>query len=306
MATIFAALLPVGLLIAIGCLLRVTRFIEEPGWAAIERLVYFVLFPALLFLELARADLSGLPGPQLGVAMIGTQLVLAGLALASSRLLHISGPAFTSLLQGVVRWNSYVAIALAPGLFGAAAVPIMALVLALIVPVANFLSVAALARYGRGGGAGTDGFIRALVTNPLLIACVAGILWNIGGFAIPRLVFETLSILSQATLAIGVLAVGAGLRPVRMGTASTPLLLAIVGRLALSPALAVGTGMAFGLEPVALGVVALASGVPTATSGYILARLLGGDADLMAAMITIQTILSLVTLPMVLLVVQAP
>lgn len=294
------ALLVVALVIGLGAVLRRTAVLEPAGWTGIERLVYFVCFPSLLFVELARADLAGLPVLAFGGTLVATQLVMAGLASAARRLFRLPGPTYTSVLQGVVRWNSYVALALAPSLHGPLGAALAALAVAVMTPAANLLSVVALARHGRAERLGVGGTLRALLTNPLLLAPAAGVAANLAGLELPRLVAEPLRLLGQATLPLGLLAVGAALR--LEAVAGRPLLLAgaTLGKLLVMPAVATGIGLLAGLDGTALGMVLLVTGVPTATSSYVLARLLGGDAELMAALITATTVAAMVTLPLLL------
>jgi predicted permease len=295
-----AALLPVALLIALGFVLRRTPLLDAAGWAALERLVYFVLFPALLGLELARADLAGQPLLRLGGTLLLTQLLMAAAVALGRPWLRLSGPAYTSVLQGVVRWNSYVAVALAPALFGPPGGPLVAVAVAVMVPVANLLSVAALARHGSGRAAGLTTLLRALLGNPLLLACAAGIAINLAGLPLPALVTEPLTLLARATLSLGLLAVGAGLAPLAVLRRPALTLATCAAKLVAKPLLALLLGRLVGLEATALGVAVLACAVPTATSAYILARLLGGDAELMAGLITATTLAALVTLPLML------
>jgi predicted permease len=296
------ALLPVVVLIGLGLLLARGGFLAREGWVAIERVVYFVLFPALLFLELAKAQLDGQPVLAMGGCLFLTQLALAAMAEGLRRLLRVAGPAHSSVVQCVVRFNSYVAIALAPALFGAAAASLTALAIAVMVPTANFLSVAALARHGEGaaGRRGLHGFLKALATNPLILACLAGLLAQLLGLRLPPLIIEPLAMLAHATLALGLLAVGAGLRLGVVLARPALVLIATLGQLVLKPLLAFGLARLLGVGGTALAVVILVSAVPTSTSSYILARLMGGDAELMAALITTTTFLALATLPLVL------
>lgn len=295
-----AALVPVAILIALGQLLARTRFVADAGWMAMERLLYFICFPALLFVELARADFVGQPVLAFGATVLTAQL---GVALAVVRLrrpLAMPGPSYTSVMQCVVRWNSYVALAMAPILFGRQAAPLAALSVAIMVPVANLLSVAALARYGSGRAPGLVPTLKALLTNPLILACLAGIAVNLGGIGLPGVVAEPLSMLGRATLALGLLVVGAALRPAVMLTKPLWTAAAAVGKLLAKPLLALLVGRLVGLDAMALGVAVLVCAVPTSTTSYILARLLGGDAELMTGLITTTTILAMVTMPLVL------
>ena len=236
----------------------------------------------------------------MAVGLLATQLAMAALARAARVPWHLDGPAYTSVLQCVVRWNTYVALALAPALFGPAAIPLVALAVAVMVPAANVMSVAALARHGSAGRAGPAAFARAVATNPLIVACIAGIALNLSGLGLPTLVADSLTILGRATLALGLLTVGAGLRPTMVADRPMLILATTAAHLLLRPTVGVALALLLGLGGAALEVVALACAVPTATSSYILARLLGGDAELMAALVTTTTVAALLTLPLVL------
>lgn len=299
------ALIAVTLLIALGAILRASGFMPEAAWAPVDRLVYYVLFPSLLVSELAGAELAGLPVLRMAAALLLTQLAMALVAQSIRRFRRLSGPSYTSVLQCLVRWNTYVALAVAPLLFGRPAMPLVALAVAVMVPVANVMSVAALARHGTGGRTSLLGFGRAVATNPLIVACILGVAVNLSGLSLPAPLREPLAIMGRATLALGLLTVGAGLRPAAVAGQPAAILATTVAHLLLKPALGLGLAFLMGLGGTALGVVALACAVPTATSSYILARLLGGDAALMAALVTTTTAGALVTLPLVLALAQS-
>jgi predicted permease len=294
------ALAPVAMMIGLGFVLRASRFLPEPSWAPIDRLVYFVLFPALLVRELTQADLTGLPVARMAAVLVTTQVLMALGARLLRKRLALTGPTYTSVLQCVVRWNTYVALALAPSVVPPQATPLLALAVAIMVPVANLMSVIALARHGRAGPIGVLSLARAVATNPLILACLAGVALNLSDIRLPETLAKLLAILGQATLALGLLTVGAGLRPAhaldRLGLVG----LTTAAHLVLRPALGIGLALLLGLRGAPVEVVALASAVPTATSSYILARLLGGDAELMAALVTTTTLAALLTLPLVL------
>jgi hypothetical protein len=295
------ALAPVCLLVGLGYVLRATGFMPDAAWGPVDRLVYFVLFPCLLFRELAGAELGPVPVARLGGCLVLTQLGMVAAALALRSSFRLGGPAHTSVLQCVVRWNSYVALALAPVLVPGQGPAMIALAVAVMVPTANLLSVAALARHG-AGGAGTAGpatFARAVATNPLILATAAGAIVNASGLALPHLLLEPVTIAGRAALALGLLTVGAGLRPKVMAGRPVLVLAATAAQLLLKPLVALAVGMVLGLHGPALAIAILACAVPTATSSYILARLLGGDAELMAALVTTTTVGAVLTLPLV-------
>lgn len=291
------ALVPVTLLVALGYVLRVGGFMPEASWAPVDRLLYYVLFPCFLFRELALADLAGVPVGRIALCLVLVQAAMVASSVGLRRRFRLDGPAFTSVLQCVVRANSYVALALAPAILPAAEV---AVAVAITVPTANLISVTALARHGTGRHLGPGHLARSVVQNPLILATLLGAGMNLGGVALPALVLEPVTIAGRAALALGLLTVGAGLRPAVLSARPAVTLAATAGQLVVKPALAVACALLLGLAGPALLVAVLICALPTATSSYILARLLGGDAELMAALVTTTTLGSLATMPLVL------
>ncbi len=302
MLQIILVILPVFLLIFLGQVCRRRAFPGDGFWAPAERLTYFLLIPALLVITLAEADFSRLTVLPVALGTAAAILVMTGLALALRPWLGIDGPAFTSFYQGVVRLNTYVGLSVAFGLWGEAGLAASAVVLGAIVPLVNVTSIFILARYGTAAQPTVAGILRRVVTNPLILACLVGAFLNLAGIGPPPVIGDMLRILGRAALPLGLLAVGAALDldAARQGKGVSGL--ASLLKLAGLPALAYGLGLAFGAEGVALSVGVLFAALPTATSAYILARQLGGDAGFMANLRTLQTLLALVSLPLVLVV----
>ncbi len=302
MLQIILVILPVFLLIFLGQVCRRRAFPGDGFWAPAERLTYFLLIPALLVITLAEADFSRLTVLPVALGTAAAILVMTVLALALRPWLGIDGPAFTSFYQGVVRINTYVGLSVAFGLWGEAGLAASAVVLGAIVPLVNVTSIFILARYGTAAQPTVAGILRRVVTNPLILACLVGAFLNLAGIGPPPVIGDMLRILGRAALPLGLLAVGAALDldAARQGKGVSGL--ASLLKLAGLPALAYGLGLAFGAEGVALSVGVLFAALPTATSGYILARQLGGDAGFMANLCTLQTLLALVSLPLVLVV----
>ncbi len=300
MLEILLVILPVFLLIFVGQLCRRRAFPGDGFWAPAERLTYFVLFPALLVITLAEADFSELTVLPAALGTAAAILVMTALALALRPWLGVGGAAFTSFYQGIVRLNTYIGLSVAFGLWGETGLAASAVVLGAVVPLVNVTSIYVLARYGTAAQPNLAGVGRQIVTNPLILAVLLGAALNLTGIGPPPVVGDMLRILGRATLPIGLLAVGAALDLAAARRAKRVSGLASLLKLAVLPALAYGLGRAFGAEGVALAVGVLFAAVPTATSAYILARQLGGDAAFMANLCTLQTLLALVTLPLVL------
>ena len=300
---ILTALVPVALIVALGYGLRRTLLKEASHWFAMEQLTYFVLFPALLTVSAARADLSrvsfsGVVGAY-GLTLTILFLLLIAARPLLARTLGVSGPAFTSVAQGVLRWNSYLALAVASGLYGAEGVTVAAVALASLVPFVNIMVVWLLARHASTRPPGIGTVLRQLVRNPLILSCAAGMAINMLRLPVPAVVMEFGDILGRASLALGIMVVGAGLSLRGLARPKPEALLAVVLDLLVKPAMTLAIGLWFGLSGVELVTITLLSAVPSAPAGYVLARQMGGDAPLLAQILTLQILASAVTLPLV-------
>ena len=284
-------LLPDFLLIVGGALLRRTRGFEAAFWSGIERLVYFVLFPALLFRSLALSPLALADAARL--AGVGLAFTLAGMMLSAlaAPLFRLPAPTFAACFQCGFRFNTYIALAVASRLAGADGVAAISVLIGVLVPVVNLAAVGMLAR-GRGGRVALE-----LARNPLVLACLAGIAWKTAGWPVPAIPSRILELLASAALPLGLLAVGAGLVLTR-GTLPLPALAWWNGvKLVALPAIALVLANVVGLTGPERQVAVVMAAVPTATSAYILATQMNGVGAPVALLISSGTLLAAVTLP---------
>ncbi|TDO06712.1 AEC family transporter [Halomonas ventosae] len=298
MESVGNALGPLFLLILLGAGLGWWR---QPGgdfWPRLERLIYFLLFPAMLVSTLATADVSQVPVARLALALLGAIGLFSLLLWALRTRLRLDPPAFTSAFQGALRFNTYVGVAGAAALHGSAGATVAAVAVALMVPVVNVLCVASFIAAGTLGTASLSRSLAALSRNPLILACLAGIALNLSGIGLPGWSQPCLELLGRAALPLGLVAVGVALRPAALLRLDRGVWAANLVKLGLMPALVLALALLLGLDPVTRDVALLFAALPTATSAYILARQLGGDAELMAALITGQTLLAMLTLPL--------
>ncbi|WMC10468.1 AEC family transporter [Oceanimonas pelagia] len=295
MLDVIHALGPLFLLILAGVVLRRLHFPDDQFWPGAERFIYFLLFPAMLISTLATADFSQVAfGGMIGLLSI--LLVLLAALLWLQR--HRSDPAsFSSVFQGALRFNTYVGLAGAAALYGEAGITAAAVAIAVMVPLVNMLCVLIFVAGDRHGAPGPWRALKALTRNPLLLACAAGIALNLSGIGLPGWSRDTLALAGKAALPLGLIAVGVALQPRALRGTGAAFWQACAIKFGLFPLLAAGIGRAINLAPVELGVVVLFSALPTATSSYILARQMGGNAPLMAAIITGQTLLAMAVLP---------
>lgn len=301
MDSIFNALLPVFLLIGVGYTLRRIQLPGDGFWVPAERITYFLFFPALLVHNLARAPLGEQAIGELALTLVLAVTVFSVLLLLIRPLLGLDGPAFTSLFQCTIRFNTYIGIAAAAALWGQPGLTLSALSMAILIPMVNVYCVAVLVRWGNHGKeAGILTTLLGIVRNPLVLACAIGIAINLSTWKLPGMVTGVLDILGRAALPMGLLAVGAGLNLKALRRSGIPVALSCVTKLLLLPLAMFAFGRLLQLPPLASAVTVLFAALPGATSAYILARQLGGDHELVAGMVTLQTALAVITLPLIL------
>ncbi len=300
MGVVIAALLPVFLLIVLGFILRRSLMRLETQWHGLERLTYYVLFPVLLVQTLVKADLTKVPVAGVGGALLISAVVMSLLCLALRPLLTrwaVDGPAFTSIFQGATRWQTYVALAVSGNLFGDFGLALASVAMVAIIPFVNVASVSVLAHYASPEKQSVRAIVMTVVRNPLIWACAIGLAINVVQLPLPRIWHEVADALGRSSLAIGLLVTGAGLHLEGMFRPSLAASLAVFLKLILMPVFAVALALWFGLSGTNLVIVTVCSAVPTSSSAYVLARQMGGDAPLLAQIITLQTILAAVTMP---------
>ncbi|MES1929830.1 auxin efflux carrier [Salinisphaera dokdonensis CL-ES53] len=296
MLVVQSALAPLFALIALGALLGWRDYPGGDFWPRAERLIYTLLFPALLIATLAGADMQRVALLPLATVVLGPLLLFAALLWAARSRLGLDAAAFTSLFQGALRFNTYVALAGAAALHGSNGLLVAAVAIALLVPTINVFCVLCFVASGTLGRAGIGRSLRELLRNPLILGCAIGIALNISGMGLPAIAEPTLELLGRAALPLGLITVGTALRPGALWRSGRAFWLSAAIKLAALPATALALARLIDLDGQTTHVALLFMAVPTATSAYILARQLGGDSELMAAVITGQTLLAMLTL----------
>lgn len=285
-------LLPDFSLILLGFALRRWMGLGDHFWSGVEKLVYFVLFPALLVNAILRTQLDLAAATPLLLTALGAMAGGMALSWLARPLFGLQPMVFASVFQCGYRFNSYIGLAAAGLMFGTPGIAALGLIIGLAVPFANLSSVWMLARHGEAG------VWREIGRNPLIWATLAGLLLNLAGFVPPKPVAIFLGRLADASIALGLLAVGAALRlQGQSGVLGASLYLSTVKLVAL-PLLAILIGQWVGLSGTYLGIAVLFASLPTASSAYILAMRMGGDGRSVAWIISATTLASMLTMPL--------
>ena len=300
MPVVVQALFPVFALILLGHLLRRWNFPGGDFWPQAERFTYYVLFPAMLVYKLGQARLPA--------SAYGDTALLIGSMLAAMTVVLVlvqwfwrwRGPVFSSVYQGAIRFNSYVGLAAGGMLLGDEGLQMTAIAVAIMVPLLNLLCIVMFALVADESRIEFTKVLKAIVTNPLIVGSVLGVLWGYFEVGFHPLLAGVLEPLSNLALPMGLMTVGAGLQLSALRGSAAPFVVSSVLKLVAFPLMAAGLAILLGLEGLLVQVAVLLATLPTATSAYILARQLGGDAPLMAGIISGQTLLAMVSIPLLL------
>lgn len=288
-------LLPDFSLILCGYLICRYTALNRSVWQPVESLVYYLLFPVLLFQSIVKSPVD--IGAASGLIAAGLAMGLTGIALAYS-LPHwpllgrrIDPRDHAASAQVAFRFNSFIGLAIAERLAGAEGLLMIAVLIGVCVPLFNVAAVWPMARHGQ------HSFARELARNPLIIATVSGLVANLLGFRIPDWAAPTVGRIAAASLALGLMAAGAGLQfgLLARGKALSVAVLAI--RHLVQPLLAFGMARLFGLSPVQTTVLLAFSALPTASTCYVLAARMGYNGPYVAGLVTLSTLLGVASLP---------
>jgi malonate transporter len=261
----------------------------------VESLVYYFLFPVLLFHSIVRSPLD--LGAASSLIAAGLSMGVLGIALAYSLPYlpwlgaHIDRREHAASAQVAFRFNSFIALALAERLAGAEGLLLIAVLIGVCVPLFNVGAVWPMARHAN------TGFVGALVRNPLIIATATGLAANLLGFEMPVWLEPTVTRIGAASLALGLMAAGAGLQFGPLASAKTLAVSLLAIRHLFMPLIALGLSWVFGLSPVQTTVLLSFSALPTASSCYVLAARMGYNGAFVAGLVTLSTLLGMLSLP---------
>jgi malonate transporter len=293
------ALVPVLALISIGYSLKRINFISSEVWAGIEKLTYYLMFPALLIQNIGRQNIHGTPWQEMFF------VVFAVLAVATLSLLilyklqpQMSAKTFTSVFQGGVRFNTYIAFSISAAFYGKEGLALASISAGFMIVLVNLLCVGVFVIFGSHSASSGKAFVKQILLNPLIIGCIIGWSLSLSGIGLPGVSADILEILGRAALPIGLMAVGAALKPRLISGHSKAILSASTMQFLVKPALVISLCSLFALPTLVTGILLIAFISPTASSAYILSRQLGGDVDAMASIITLQTLLAFLVMPL--------
>ncbi len=301
MSVIFSSILPIFLLIMAGTVIKRVAIVDDAGWRGLDQLSFFMLYPVLLFVSIIKADFSKIAVFDILAVMsaswlvIGLAVALIGPSLIRAKLIESSQ--YSSVFQTTIRWNGFIALAIAERLFGVQSMAVIALVMAGLVLPVNLAAIYVVTTHASGQKQSMGAVLRRMATNPIVLGCVAALVWRATGLKLFEPIMTTLDLISRGALAMGLFGIGAGLSASALLKFDAAHILPVILKLFALPLVAYFAVTVSGLGINLLPTIILCCAVPTAMNGYVVARQLGGDAPLYAAIVTTQTLLSFFTIP---------
>ena len=295
MEHIFSSLIPIFSLIVIGYLFKKISFPSHDFWPMADKLTYYILMPSLLILTLSQAKFENNSFELILSSTLAIFLTLLTLVIFN-KFNQANSSSFTSVVQGGIRFNTYVFLALSGSIFGSEGLVIAAIIISFAIPILNIFCISIFAIYSNNQKINILFILKSIFKNPLIIASIIGVLINILGFQMPLSLENFLKILSAAALPLGLLSIGYALVLKDIKSAKKDMLVSIIAKFIVLPAFIFFISKYLELDALAISVLVLFAIMPTAPSSFILARELKGDLQLITSIITVQTILATIFL----------
>ena len=306
---IFLLISPVFILIILGNILRRIGVPDLSFWDVNDKLVYWVLIPALLFHHISQINLSSSMFYSYGVVILSGLFIVTIVAITLGKLLGYSPETWSSILQGAARHNAFIALAIAGSLFGDAGLAVGAVFMLLYVPSINIVVISIMVSNLNQPGQtdskkGIANIFVELIKNPFILAMIAGLIFSLIDSEKIVIINETSGLLGSAALPIMLLTIGAKIKVRDLALKITPILISNSLKLIAFPVIAYFVAKFMGLSQLEVIVAVIFASVPTAASSHALAKQFGGDAQLMTSIITTQVALSFITIPVILAVIS--
>lgn len=311
MIAVLGTLAPIFAIIALGALLRARRFASTELFRGMNRLVYYVATPCLLFYQTAEARIQGAAAVRVFAVLTAAGLATGALAYALGRALRLPTQSLASFTQGSFRGNvafvglPVIALAFAGAPMAAQVATLAVLAIAFLIPLYNLATVILLTAILRNAPTARRGQLRHLLrdiaTNPLVVSCVAGLIVALAGWPLPPVLRQVLKTLGDMTTPLALLCIGAGLTVVTARTGLPQTTLAALLKVGAAPLAGFLIGRQIGLSPTELRVALIFLACPAASTSYVMAQLMGADETLAANIIVASTIFTFPALSLVLL-----
>ena len=302
MYSVFCNVLPIVLIALIGSFIRKKWLVSDEFWRGLEKLSFYLLFPAVLFSSVYKLELASSEFFRLVFALVISHLVVAALAIYYQTRENYDQAQFTSLFQGATRYNNYILFALSSALFGDVGLSVVASISPYMIVLTNVTAIMCFVHYIPQNSRGASKkrsivlMFKSIIANPFVIASLVGFVFNYLQIDLNAGIEKTIDSLADSALTIGILIVGASLKFKIKPENMKIIISASFIKLIITPIITFLILWIMAITGIAKSVGILFSCLPCASSAYILSRQLGGDPETMSSIITFTTIFSVLSL----------
>lgn len=300
---VLQSLFPVFALIALGVILKRFKFTNDAFLRTSDKLIYFIFFPMMLFWKIGGASTAAIDW-KFCTATICAVLVVY---IFSTAFINLKVAPFQagSFSQSCYRFNTYIGMAIVMNALGEEGVRRFGVMIGFIIPLINLLAVSTLIWFSAGQFTRRQRVwftLNALVSNPLILACFAGIAFSQAKLSFPVFLDNTFNLTSLVTLPLALLSIGGVLTLKNLRGNFRLSLAASLFKLLILPGIGYVFLKLFGVTDLSFRVGMVYFALPTSTAIYVLSAQLNSDTELASAAIVLSTILSFISLTVALLI----
>lgn len=305
MANLFFLVLPIFLIILLGKIIQLKFVTDLASWNGLNKITYWLLFPCLLFYMTSTIDLNNLSLFGYSASLLIGFVLAVLAAYCFGKMCKADAPSLTSVIQGAGRHNTFIALAVVAQVFGESGTEIGTIATAVLVPFSNIVMIVSLSLMLNKSRDKKVNILFELIRNPIIVSIAFGLAINYLGWSQDPVFYELTGMLGKATLPVVLLCIGAGLQFSGLRNQVIPCVISCLSKMVLFPGVTYFIAVYVGLsESMTIIAVIFAIG-PTSPAGFPLAKQMGGDAPLMASIISLQTTLSLLVIPLSIVLMQA-
>ncbi len=293
----FKVVLPLFLMLLLGYVIRSIKLVTPDCFEQLNKLVFRVFLPLVIFRNIYISDLSSAFNGKLIISGVLIVLVVFGLSFLAVLFLEKENRRRGVLIQGIFRSNFIVfGLSVAANMYGEDSVGPVSMLVTFIIPVYNALAVVALESFRGGGRVNVKSLLKGIVTNPLIIAAVLGMIVLLSGFRFPVVLEDTVADLAAVATPLALVALGGSFEIGRVRGNLRPLTIGLLGKLVVVPMIFLPISVLLGFRgPELIGLMVML-GSPAAVSSYTMAQQMGGDGELAGELVVFGTLFSVLTI----------
>lgn len=293
----FEAIVPLFVLMAIGAALRKKGMLDGQTLPRLNNLTFRLFLPLMLFDNIVSTTLEQAVDPALLTFSAVGVLAVYGAVFALVLALEKRPDKRGVMIQALFRSNFLIlGLPISRSLFGEEQAGVTAMAVACVIPLFNVLAVVTLETFRHGGHLDVPKIARGIAVNPLIWASLLGLAALGAGVELPAVVMTPVEELAAIATPLALLCLGASLHLDQVRGNRRNLIICVVGRLVVIPAVLLPISAALGFRGVALGTLMAVFASPTAVTSWVMAQQMGGDGELAGQAVVFSSVFSCLTI----------